>query len=60
VRSHWNRIVHCGRDLPAPRELRRRLVAHPHLAGIFDALAVRSCREPREPVRPFGGVPTIG
>jgi SAM-dependent methyltransferase len=60
VRGHWNRIVHCGRDLPTARELRRRLLANPHLAGVLDAVALRSCRSLRTPARSFGGTSAIG
>ena len=60
VRGHWNRIVHCGRDLPAPRELRRRLAAHSPLAGVLDSVALRSCRAPQGPAQPFGGASAIG
>jgi hypothetical protein len=60
VRGHWNRIVHCGRDLPAPSELRRRLRQSPDLARVLDAVAVRSWRVPPAPTCPFGGVPVIG
>jgi SAM-dependent methyltransferase len=60
VRGHWNRIVFCGRDLPAPSELRRRLRGHPDLGAVLDAVALRSCRAPRGPARPFGGVPVLG
>jgi SAM-dependent methyltransferase len=60
VRGHWNRIVHCGRDLPAPSELRRRFRTHPDLAVVLAAVALRSCRVPPAPASPFGGVPVLG
>jgi spermidine synthase len=42
VRGHWNRILLCGRDVPPPRELRRRLEAHPMLARALGRLTVRA------------------
>jgi SAM-dependent methyltransferase len=60
VRGHWNRIVFCGRDLPAPSEVRRRFRGHPDLGGVLDAVALRSCRAPRPPAPPFGVVPVLG
>ena len=44
VRGHWNRITLCGRDLPPPRELRRRLLRHPGpgLAAMLRAVGARS------------------
>ena len=44
VRDHWNRILLCGRGLPPPRELRRRLERHPGLARVMGRLAVRAPR----------------
>jgi MYXO-CTERM domain-containing protein len=42
VHGYWNRIVLCGRGLPPPRELRRRLRAHPALAPLMEKVTVRS------------------
>jgi spermidine synthase len=42
VRGHWNRILLCGRDVPPPRELRRRLGAHVVAARILTGLALRT------------------
>lgn len=42
VRGYWNRIVVAGRDAPAPRTLRARLAAHPHLARVLPRLSIRS------------------
>lgn len=41
VRGYWNRIVVSGRDLPPPRELRRRLAPHPALAPVLGRISVR-------------------
>lgn len=49
VRGHWNRILLCGPDLPAPRRLRSELGRHPELAPMLGFVAVRSPRSP--PVR---------
>jgi len=42
VRGHWNRILLCGRDVPPPRELRRRLGRHAAVARILPGLALRT------------------
>jgi len=42
VRGHWNRVTLCGRDLPPPRELRRRLSGHRGLEGMLGAVAART------------------
>jgi spermidine synthase len=42
VRGHWNRILLCGRDVPAPRELRRRLGGHAAVARILAGLALHA------------------
>jgi spermidine synthase len=41
VRRHWNRIVIGGRDVPPPREVRRRLARQPPLARVLSRLNVR-------------------
>jgi spermidine synthase len=41
VRGYWNRIVVCGRDLPPPREVRRRLGSHTALVGVLSHISVR-------------------
>ena len=41
VRGHWNRVVVCGRDVPQPREVRRRLGSHAALAGVLGRISVR-------------------
>lgn len=42
VRGHWNRVTVCGRSLPAARELRRALGAHPSLGHLLRQVALRS------------------
>jgi spermidine synthase len=42
VRSHWNRVTVCGRDLPPPRAFRRVLAATPETSRILGRLALRS------------------
>jgi spermidine synthase len=42
VRGHWNRVVLCGRDVPAPRALRRALARRPELARALRRLDLRS------------------
>jgi len=44
VRGHWNRILVCGADLPAPRALRSELAGHAELARVLGFVAVRSPR----------------
>lgn len=41
VRGYWNRVVVGGRDLPAPRALRRIMEHHPSLAPLVGQLALR-------------------
>ena len=42
IRDYWNRILVCGSDLPAPRDMRRRLAAHAGFASLLPHLAVRT------------------
>jgi spermidine synthase len=42
VRGHWNRVVLCGRSVPAPRALRRALARRPELARALRRLDLRS------------------
>ncbi len=42
VRGHWNRVTVCGRDLPPPRALRRRLGVRPDVARMLRRVALRS------------------
>jgi len=42
VRGHWNSVVVCGRDLPAPRGLRGALAATEATSRILGRLALRS------------------
>jgi spermidine synthase len=42
VRDYHNRIVVAGRALPPPRDVRRRLAAHPEIARLLDRLEIRS------------------
>jgi hypothetical protein len=44
VRGHWNRILLCGHELPAPRELRVALGRRPELARMLGFVSVRSPR----------------
>ena len=41
VRGYWNRVVVCGRDLPRPREVRRRLALRAALAPVLGRISVR-------------------
>ncbi len=41
IRGHWNRIVVCGRALPAPRRIGRRLRACPELKRATRRFAIR-------------------
>jgi spermidine synthase len=42
VRGHWNRVAVCGRQLPAPRELRRVLATTPATFRILPRVALRT------------------
>ena len=42
VSGHWNRVTLCGRDLPAPRALRRILGTRPEIARVLGRIALRS------------------
>ena len=54
VRGHWNRVTVCGRSLPAARELRQALSAHPSLAHLLRRVAFRSRRGGLAIRRPVG------
>jgi predicted membrane-bound spermidine synthase len=41
VRGHWNEVLVCGRDLPAPRAIRRALAARAETCRILGLVAVR-------------------
>jgi hypothetical protein len=42
VRGHWNRVTVCGRDLPAPRALRKILGARTQTSWILGRVALRT------------------
>jgi spermidine synthase len=42
VRSHWNRVTVCARDLPPPRALRRALASRAETSRILGRVALRT------------------
>lgn len=41
VRGHWNRVTVCGRDLPAPRQMRLVLASRKETSRILPSLSLR-------------------
>jgi len=42
VHGHWNRVTACGRDLPAPRDLRKALAGRAETSRILGRLTLRT------------------
>jgi len=42
VRGHWNRVTVCGRDLPAPRALRKALAGRAETCRILSRVTLRT------------------